>query len=1029
VNAVTDGRRPSDPRAAATMRRALRRDANISALFIQPQIRNLNKISFPGSARPGHLSFSDVTEARNVREPELTNRRQTNCVQPPEFATVLRLHGAPFCAAFETQFVATALLGFPDSRPFNSPIDNLASTADLIVSETESFMRICLLSSLALFLATNAQSAQPAENQVVAKELQAYYAQGNPPPWNAAVKDLVADKAEQRTASADYLVALLNQSQADELSGKAPWRATPFWGNVSENPARDLRQHIAEKLAEAPASSATLAVLRWYLDHETFAPFQEAVLPVLDRVKGKEAETFCLGLLQPAHENSVVVLAALNQIGKRKVAVPDSVLKALCDHHRPSLRDAARKLNKERGGNDPGPFYPVKAVQRPALAALMTNIGALIDQPAPPDAEFVKVTTKSTFGKETRTSTTVGWLVKNDADSWVVLTPFGYRETFPKERTIKKRHGFEWTAQSKCEKQSVPEEVKRVAALRKNGDPDFGLSERGGLTGQFQGHGASVYEVMLADWLYRAKQFDLSAQILLPALDSVYMDRHLVEMMRHRMGTLVGYRMLVAFAGDRDFAETKRLADLFIQRYPRTGFQNYAAQLSNEMPKRQDDFKKLTLPPPEQWAGLKKKLSRPQQIVYLAERLRLLNCFQMGQPGGYSIREAQYAEPCGLSRDAAWGMGLGKTKVINPYVELVGGNEGDFEDAAKKSFKGLELTVADIPHLAPFLLEDWHILCVSFWRDFSAERDLDTTRPLVADLINSLAKKDICSALEAERMTPVERHKEIQRVIDWARKNARKSEGTLLLEGLEAEWKPGKVPWNWLKSRLSRLVELKEKRALPLLHRHLDDSKSRPDDLPWILSFGRQLDAESFKKKAEELLNDNDLGVQQQAALLLHATGERKRSHEAFARVLEKGDIGFTRELPTSEVLDVLVKEGTPEARQVIGRLTANRRMLDLGDERAQLLRILAAANLPAGYRFYSTLLAIKGKSIPGGSQFAEGAVVGEIIAREIIEEFAPDDPEIVRIKKMFPKPGDQIAPLQEWLKAKAKALETARPK
>jgi hypothetical protein len=883
-------------------------------------------------------------------------------------------------------------------------------------------MRTCLSSLLVFLLTTNAALAQPVANPVVVNELQAYYDSGKAPPWSAAIQNLVADKPTQRAAAADYLIALLNQAQADELSGKSPWRATPFWGSSGENPARNLREHIANKLAEAPASPATLAVLGWYLKHETVPSFQEAVLPALDRVKGKEAEEFCLALLQPEHENSFVVWTALNQIGKRKVDVPRSVLNALCDHYRPTLRDAARKLNKERGGSDPGPFDPVQAVQRPALASLMTSISALLDQPAPPDAEFVKVTTKTTYGKRTSTSTALGWLVQNDGNSWVVLTPFGYRETFHKERKFKTRRGSEWATQSTWEKQSIAEEVKRVVALRKKGDPDFALSERGSLTGQFQGHGASVYEVTLAQWLYSAKQFDLAAQILLPALDSVYMDRNLVDMMRYRLGTIAAYRVLVAFAGDRDFAETKRLADSLVQRYPGTGFHDGAVQLSQEMSKRQDDFKKLKLPTPEQWASLKQQLSRPEQIVYLAQRLRLLNCFQMGQPGGYSIRETQYAEPCGLSSNAAWGLDLGEIKVINPYVELVGGHEGFVQDDEKKPFKGLALTVADIPHLAPFLNEDWHLLCVSFWRDFSPERHLDTTRPLFAQIINGLAKKDLCAAFEAEHLTPVESRNEIQRIVDWAQKNASKSEGTLLLEGVEAEWQPGKIDWYGCKDRLSRLVELNDKRALPVLHSHLDDPRSRDHDLPWILSFGRQLDAESFKTKAEKFLNDKDLGVQQQAALLLYATGERKRSHEAFARVLEKGDIGIRRELPTSEMLDVLVKEGTPDARRVIDRLLANPRMLDLGDERALLLRILAAADLPEGYQFYLPLLAIKGNSIPGGSQYGEGTVVGEVIANEIVEDFAPNDPEIIRIKKKFPKPGDQIAPLTEWLKAKAKA-------
>src|SRR5262249_53677712 len=159
------------------------------------------------------------------------------------------------------------------------------------------------------------------------------------------------------------------------------------------------------------------------------------------------------------HENSVVVLAALQQIGKRKSEIPVAVLKELCNHYRPGLRDAARKLNAERGGADPGPFDGVKAMKRPALAALMASIGALLDQPASPEAEFVIVTTKWSDGKDTETSTTVGWLVKKDVNSWVVLTPFGHRETFQKEETIKSRRGGKSISKSSWEKYPIADEV------------------------------------------------------------------------------------------------------------------------------------------------------------------------------------------------------------------------------------------------------------------------------------------------------------------------------------------------------------------------------------------------------------------------------------------------------------------------------------------------------------------------------------------------------------------------------------------
>lgn len=903
-------------------------------------------------------------------------------------------------------------------------------------------MKTNLVPCLAFVFASNLAMAQPAEDPVVVKELQAYYEKGKAPPWAAAIKNLVADKPDQRTTAAKYLVALLEQAQIDELSGKAPWRATPFWGSSGENPARNLRQNIADELAKAPASPATLTVLRWYFDHEQVTRLQEVVLPALDKVDGKEAGEFCVRLLQPAHENSVVVLAALQQVGKRKSELPDAVLKELCDQYRPSVRIAARKLNKERGGGEPGPFDPAKAVQRPALAALMTTIGSLLDQPAPPDAEFVKVTTKWTAGKDSETSTALGWLVKNDGDSWVVLTPFGHRETFHKEKSIKTRRGGESVVKSSWEKYPIADEVKRVVALRQKGDPDFALSERGGLTGQFQGRGAGVYEVILAHWLYTAKQFDLSAQVFLPALDSLYMDRHLVDMVRHRVGEAAGYRMLVAFAGDRDIAETQRLANALVQRYPGTRFHEYGVKLAKEMPKRQGDFKKLKLPTPEEWAALKKRLNRAEQIAYLAERMRLLNCFQMGQPGGYSIREAQYAEPCGLSRNAAWGLGNGQTKVINPYVELVGGQEGFFEDDDKKPFKGLDLTVADIPHLAPFLREDWHILCVSFWRDFSPDRHLDTTRPLFGSIIDGLAKRNLCQTDAMAKMTDAEKDKHIEAIIRWGKANANKSEPDLLWEALDDEVKAGayfsELP------NLARLIELKDKRLGPVLLQYLnefDKKGARPNPnefkiqgldtsassyyLHGLLGACLRYDASTFKEPARKFAKHKNVDIRLLAGHILFAGGDIPEGRKVFADILENGSPWQLEENALPELVRTLLDEGSPESKQATRLIFKNKRYTEIreGRVRASLVKQCAEAGIGDGYLSYLPLLDIKGPSI-GNISYANGTVVGEIIAAEIIDVLAPKDPEIIRIKKTFPKAGDQIAPLKEWLRAKAKAAD-----
>jgi hypothetical protein len=907
-------------------------------------------------------------------------------------------------------------------------------------------MRSYRLLWVVFLLTTNPAPAQSPDKALVGQELQAYYATGKAPPWAAAIQNLTADRPDQRRAAASYLVVLLDQAQIDERSGRAPWRATPFWGMGAANPARYVREVIAGELGRARASPATLTVLRWYLNHERVAGFQATALLALDKISGKEADAFCLGLLQPAHENAAVVVAALQQIGKRKAQLPDAVLKELCDHYRPAIRAAARKLNKERGGPDPGPFDCARAMQRPEVAALMTSIGALLDEAAAPDAEFVKVTTTLTVGKEAETSFTVGWLVKNNGDSWLVLNPFGHREAFHKEKS-EIRWGDTWVSKSSWRKYPVAEEVQRLAALRQKADPEFHQYERGRFPGQFREPLAGVYEVTLACWLFTAKQFDLAAQLLLPALDSEYKDHHLVDAMRHRVGEAVGHRMLVAFAGDRDFAETQRLATLLVQRYPGTRFHQDAVQLSQEMLRRTNDFKKLRLPTLAEWAGLKKKLRRDEQVAYLAERMRLLNCFQWSQPGGYSLAEPQYAESCGLSRNAASGLGRGKTRVINPYLELVGGREiTPFEDN-HQAVRGLVLTVADIPYLAPFLREDWHLLCVSFWRDFHPGRQLETTRPLMASIIDGLAKRDLCQTYAMTAMTAAEREQHIQTIIRWAKANANKSEQDLLWEALDDAVKAGgyfsELP------NLQRLIEFKDKRLGPVLLKYLQDfdakrARLNPNEfrvqgadisaatywLRTLLDYCLSYDPVLFREPARKFAKHRNVDLRLLAGHILFAGGDIPAGRQVFADILEKGSPWELSQKALPELVRTLLKEGSPESRQTARLIFKNPRYTEIheGWVRASLVKQCAAAGIGDGYLSYLPLLDIKGNSI-GKISYSADTVVGTVIAREIIEVLAPQDPEILRIKNRFPLVADQIAPLKAWLKAKAKALETPHRK
>jgi hypothetical protein len=869
---------------------------------------------------------------------------------------------------------------------------------------------------LVLLFAALLTLAQPGDD--VARELQAYYANRAEPKWKDAIKRLTAESSEQRARAVRYLIALLDQAQNDEIAGNVPWFGTPFFGGGGENHAHVLRKRIADEMAKSSPSPESLSVIRWFLERGKSASLQQQVMEPLKKGDGVEADRFCLSLLSPAHENAAVVLAALDRVGERKIEVAAGIMKELCDSYRPRLRTAARKLHAGRGGADPGPFDEIEALKRPAIAKLMSDIEAVLDRPVPSDARFMKAFDPAT-GFRRGVLMTSGWLVDEDGAKTIV-SPMGQRK-----KNLKKTDDayVDLKAYMRWVEFPIADAVKSIVEEGRASDRPHSYSEYGRFLG---GNAVKAHEVVLAWRLYKTKRFDLCAPLLFPALDDVYADRHLTEMVHQSVGEVAGLRMLVAFVGDRDLAEAQRLADMVVRRYPATRHHSLAGVLAKELPRRQGDFDKLKLPSHAEWAELRKKLTKNEQIAYLADRLRLLNVSQLGQgfgPHDRCLEDMQYAEACGLADDASW-LGRGRTRVINPLVQLVGGKEG-YASAQSEEYPGVGLTVADIPRLAPYLREDWHVLCVTFWRDFAPARQLDdTTRQILVPIINRLAKHELCTVETLGRMTPAELEKEIERIAEWPTKSAGKSEGTILREALDLNWQPGKVDGKWLKPRLARLTELKDDGFIALLHRRRADPDSSVEELAWCLSIGRKIAAADFRKEATRLLDHEDSRVQQQASLVLHALGERKQAHDAMGRVLEKGRLESVGDLSTAELLRFLLDEGTPEARTTIDRLFANPRLLDIGYARSVLLRVLLEGNHPGVYRFYLRLLDDTRHKL--GSWDLGDGTVAERIAYEIVQEAARDVAEYNRIETLTPRYKAWIAPLKDLLRKKAESAESS---
>jgi hypothetical protein len=857
----------------------------------------------------------------------------------------------------------------------------------------------------------------------IVRQLKEYYEQSSKvPPWQAAVGRLNAKGPEQRKLAAQYLSDLLEQSLRDERSGAAPWQATPFWGSSGENPARKLRSSIADALKDAMLQPEALPVVRWLVEREFLARQQALAAEALAKIDGKAADEFRASLATAPHPNAAVVAAALQQCQERSVDLPKERLAVLAQHYRSSIRDAARAILAKRGAPEPAPFDRVRAVQTEPVRALMAKLAKLVVEPAPADAIFVVVTTThfNAQGTKVGESQTTGWLQTNNNELFEVLTLFGEREVFRKAgEKDESRHGRGdgGTRTHKYKPTSIADEVARVAEARQQGAVQFALSKRGGLTGQFEGQGAGLYEALLANWLYSKKDYDLASRVLLLAIDSVYRDDDLLKMTKSRLGSVYGYRMLIAFIGDRDYPKALRFAKILAEHFDGSAFHNYAVRLAEQLPKRGDDFGKLRLPTPREWGALKAKMTRADQIHYLCQRMRLLNCFQMGQPGGFGFSDKQYAEASGLSSDAAWRLREGGTEVINPVVELAGRIDG-FRIVGQKGPKGLQLAVGDLPLLAPYLRDDWFILAVSFFRDFHPARDMSTTREVFASLINEVAKCKLCEPDKMARMTDAERTKYVEDIVRWAAANAGKGETDLLLSGLEKELKT-EHDWRAKMSQVEELVSLKETRAVPILARFIEEKMKSHAFLSEILDCCQRIDPVATRQLTDRLLRHKSLDFQVATALYLFYHGDRKESLAVFARAVESPRMGEVDGGNLQYLVRALLEHRSKESRATAAKVCANPAIYRSYSDsfRGPIMNILAEAGFVEPFQFYRRMIAIEGNKLddkvyeqPVAATFAYEAMYTfqrEAGMKEILDK--------------HDKPAEVVSAVKEWLDKRIK--------
>ena len=173
--------------------------------------------------------------------------------------------------------------------------------------------------------------------------------------------------------------------------------------------------------------------------------------------------------------------------------------RSFCTNYRQTVREAAYAAAPKLGVDKLPAFDPEKSFT-PWLESQIKNIADMAWPELPKDAVFAH------FKGNKDQQSTSGWVLKDEADSWRLLTTFGETATLKKSDV-------------KIEKRTLAEEAEDPSKHRTDGEKRDGLSKRGGLTGQFEPKFISAPEALVAAWSYVRSDKKTAALLLLPRIE------------------------------------------------------------------------------------------------------------------------------------------------------------------------------------------------------------------------------------------------------------------------------------------------------------------------------------------------------------------------------------------------------------------------------------------------------------------------------------------------------------------------------
>jgi hypothetical protein len=491
---------------------------------------------------------------------------------------------------------------------------------------------------------------------------------------------------------------------------------------------------------------------------------------------------------------------------------------------------------------------------------------------------------------------------------------------------------------------------------------------------QFQGDCAETRErmtrgvrvVIFAHQLHAMGLDDLAARLLRPVCDLYPTDDGICKQAQDVFAWSLGFDMVRAFAGYRNYDRALGLARAIASRFPSSHFGPTALRLAREIPNRREDFGELRLPTSEEWDALRPTLSEEEQALYLGRRLRLLNWYSLGVYGWVrpSEYDTQYRESAGILeyREAtghAERLRPGPTQVINPFLVLG------------------EMEVRIIPVLAPLLMEDWTTL------GFDG-LDLVPVRKVIADVINGdIAKQVVCDVYRWEELSPEERESQVVQVVEWADRNKGFTEQERVLRRVRAARTFDAVPYN----RLDVLSPEQKAAIVPDLLSHIDEDL-HDYERGNILNWCAEHDPAKGREAARPYLHyPKNLALQMLASVVAFKAGDREVGLRAMTPLLHAGSGSHLSYWTLGKGVQALLATGR-EDDYATARTVLERDLFDQGlyesvssiEEISRVLDPFSRAGYPDGVEWL--LEALPDTAAVGGTRWSRRDYAAMIAAR-----------------------------------------------